>query len=539
MNELQLIALVGINKHPDVPTVESHPAAGLTNANDDLTPESQLLLQLGRIAIYDRAGFRPAQVSPLQPAKDVIHVNWSERLESLLRDTIGTDQIDMLPEFLNVLNQSRLPLPNSILPELLNISDEGLRSDFRHILGERAKWLSQFNPAWSWACQDTEQPENVDRMSLEIWEEGTIPQRSEALQTIRARDPARGRQLLSMVFPKEKAADRQRLLQQLQTGLSDADESFLEEALADRSKLVRETAANLLSQLSTSEISARHTQRGLELLRVGKTSQHLHFSCHPPQDLPADWEADGIPRQVSGRSGNRSLWIEELVSRIPPNFWIEHFSATPVELLNGILSDDYAHAVISGWTRSVITKAISDKSRDEWLPALWKYWSAMIQHPQQGVKDLSTEMLTQLVTLLSPSSAEHSISQLIQSIPDPTSLPITELLRQLPTPWSVSFSREYLRITRSLTGSRSDQAVLHWLDSLSAAAIGIPPDCFEAAITPWHLRDHGFPSWQTPGMARLVDQFTERIQLRMRFYREVSLQIELQSSDAQFHSDQN
>lgn len=532
MNELQHIALIGFAKHPQIPPAESHPAARLTNTSDDLTPESQLLLQIGCIAIYDRAGFRPIQVPPLQPATEVMHIHWSERFESLLRDAIGTDLKEMLPEFLKVLSQSHLPLPNSVLPELLSISDEGLRSELRHILGERAKWLSQFHPAWNWVHQAPEQPERLRLMHQQTWDEGTIPQRVEALQAIRAIDPAHGRHLLSMVFSEEKAADRQRLLQELQTGLSDADESFLKETLSDRSKNVRETAANLLSQLSTSEISGRHTQRGLELLRVDKTSPNLRFSCHPPQDLPADWEADGIPRRVSGRNGNRSLWTEELLSRIPPNFWTEHFSATPVELLNGVLSDDYAHAVISGWTRSVITKSIPNQSRDQWLPALWKYWSAMIQHPQQGVKDQSTEMLTQLITLLSTSSAERSISQLIQSIPDPTSLTITELFRKLATPWSASFSREYLRITRSLVGSRSDQAVLNWLDSLSVAAIAIPPDCFEAAIAPWHLRDHGFYSWQTAGMARLVDQFTERIQLRMRFYREVALQLELQTNQA-------
>ena len=525
MNELLKAALVGTGKHPDVAIDESQPTDRLTIADDSLTAESKFLLRCGRRAMYERAGQEVRSVPPIEPAPDAENIAWPAAFLRTMKEIIQTDKKDFLPEVLREFQTHKLPLPAVLLPDLLNLSERKLQAAIREIVGVKGLWLSQFNPDWSWLSETAASSEEDVPNLEEIWNEGTVPQRCRALRQLREIDPVAGRQWLQDCFKKEKASDRKELLEQLATGLNSADEEFLEETLSDRSKHVKVLAGSLLARIPTSQSAQRFSERGRQLLQVStRTKSKLKLTCHPPEKLPKDWEADGVPRKPPGQRGQRAFLTEELVTRVLLNFWQEHFQATPVELVNGILSDDFAHDVITGWSQAFIVALSPGTTISDWLDPLWKYWSAMSQHPQQIVKDQSSHFLGQLASRTDQSSLERLIITLIQSQPDPTNLPIAEILTFVPAPWSPAFGKEYLRVTRGLVSSRSDRAVSDWVGSLSIAAIALPKECFEAAFSPWKIRDHGVSSWQLANMQRQLTYFTERILFRARFHREVEEQ---------------
>lgn len=520
MNELLKAALVGTGKYPGVAIDESAPADRLTIADDSLTDESQFLLRCGRRAVYQRAGQDVRSVPSVEAAPDTENIAWSAAFIRTMKEVIQTEKKDLLPEVLREFQAHRLPVPVILLPDLLDLSDRKLQSAIRTVVGTRGTWLSQFNPEWSWLT-DTEPNSEEDIPSLEeIWNEGTVPQRCRALRKLREIDAATGRQWLQECFKKEKASDRKDLLEQFASGLSTADEEFLEQTLSDRSKHVKVLAGSLLSQIPTSQCANRFRERGQQLLQISSTSQSkLKLTCHPPEELSKDWEADGVPRKPPGQRGVRAYLTEELVARVSLDFWQEHFHVAPVELINGILNDDFAHDVITGWTRAFVKISASN-----WFEPLWKYWSAMTQHPQQNIKDQASNFLGQLAEFTEQTKLERSIIRLIQSQPDPANLPIATLVSFVPAPWSAAFGKEYLRVTRGLVASRSDRAVYDWIGSLTIATVALPKECFEAALSPWKIREHGVPSWQLANMERQISQFTERIQFRARFHREVELQ---------------
>lgn len=523
MNELLKAALVGTGKHPGVAIDEAHPADRLAIADDSLSEETQFLLRCGRRAVYQRAGLEVQSVPHIEPAPDADSVTWSAAFIRTMKEVIHTDKKDLLPEILREFQTHGLPVPAILLPDLLDLSDRKLQTAIRAVVGTRGAWLSQFNPDWSWLGEKVLNAEEDIPNLEEIWNEGTVPQRCRALRQLRGIDAATGRQWLEECFKKEKADDRKQMLEQLEFGLSTADEPFLEQTLSDRSKHVKVLAGSLLSQIPTSQCANRFSERGQQLLQVSSSAQaKFKLTCQPPEELPKDWEEDGVPRKPSGQRGLRAYLTEELVARVALNFWQEHFKVTPVELINGILNDDFAHDVITGWTQASVKSSPSETS--DWFEPLWKYWSAMTQHPQQNIKDQAANFLGQLAEFTDQTNLERSIIRLIQSQPDPTNLPIATLVSLVPAPWSAAFGKEYLRVTRSLVGSRSDRAVYDWIGSLKIATVALPKECFEPALSPWKIRNHGVQPWQLANIERQITHFTERIQFRVRFHREVELQ---------------
>ncbi|QDT32999.1 DUF5691 domain-containing protein [Thalassoglobus polymorphus] len=522
MNELFKAALVGTRKLPVVPLDDSFPTDQIATSHEALSPESDLLLRIGRRSIYELAGQPTVHVAPFPAAPSVESKIWSKRFLQVMHAALGQSQSNVLIEFLRALDEQGLNIPDSILPDLFNTSEPELRQAVRPVIDERGVWLAKLNPEWEWVL-DAEINEAVDvRILEEQWNEGTIPQRCEVLTQVRLLDAEQGRTWLLNCFKKEKADVRRQFLERMATSLSEHDEEFLESALKDRSKYVKQVAADLLAKIPTSNLSARHQQRATQLLeRIPSTGSQLKLTCQPPQELPRDWEEDGIPASASGAQGKRAFWTEELVSRIPPANWTTFFEASPLELINAVLHDDFSHSVITGWTRSVGACDASNLETIDWVEPLWKYWSAMTQHPHAVVQDQAIAMLETLSVWFEQSKLERAILQLVQDQPDPTNAPISRLLPFIGTPWSSSFAKEYLRITRGLVGSRTDRSVIHWLNSLPAAATAIPKEAFEIAQAPWRIRDQAIQSWQVCEIERLISQFAERIQLRAAFYEEL------------------
>lgn len=211
--------------------------------------------------------------------------------------------------------------PAESLPALLDAARgrTDLRAAALEFAGPRALWLARLNPDWRFALRATpgggaSLPGPDERRRVEtLWQEGLFAERVALLAAIRFRAPDAARELLAATWSTERAEDRLMFLDSLRTGLSARDEPFLEQALADRSRNVRATAAELLSALPGSALAARMAVRAGTCVAVDHTADTPTLVVEAPHECDAAMERDGVsakapPAGVNGPGGSASWW---------------------------------------------------------------------------------------------------------------------------------------------------------------------------------------------------------------------------------------
>ncbi|MEE1758931.1 MULTISPECIES: DUF5691 domain-containing protein [unclassified Streptomyces] len=334
-------------------------------------------------AVRRRAGIRPVRAAarpapaapdprpPLPPAA-------TRRLTTLLTDRPGTgggrrgaapDLMELLPQWLALANAYGYAAPPEVLPALLDAARG--RTDLRPAVlafaGSRALWLARLNPDWRFALRAApgggaslpgpDEPERV----RQLWQEGLFAERVALLTAVRARDAASAREVLSSTWSTERAEDRLMFLDTLRTGLEAADEPFLEAALADRSRNVRATAAELLSALPDSALARRMAKRATACVAVDHTGSASTVPGAPtivveaPHECDPGMERDGVlPKAPAGR-GERSWWLGQLVEAAPLGAWSRRFGGrTPEEIVALPVADDWRSELHGAWCRAAV-----------------------------------------------------------------------------------------------------------------------------------------------------------------------------------------
>src|SRR5260221_2733462 len=228
MDTLVTLALVGTEQQPDKDTGTRTPIDTLTAGFSGREMERRLLLAAGAWAIYRQAGKGPGHLPTApEPAAPETLRTCAPALARLVEDMLAGTHDDLLPEALERMEKAGLHLPPELLPTALNAQSSQLRTALAPVLGERGRWLSQFNPAWSWVSRKLPAGGYALPPGGEItWQEGTPEQRSEILHRLRASDPAKARQWLEGTWKQEKAQFRAEALETFSTGLSGEDERF-------------------------------------------------------------------------------------------------------------------------------------------------------------------------------------------------------------------------------------------------------------------------------------------------------------------------
>jgi hypothetical protein len=339
-----------------------------------------------------RAGLRPARAAGRpEPASEdprpALPASAARRLALLLTDRPGTggggrrgtapDLMELLPQWLAAANARGFAAPPQTLPALLDAARG--RTDLRPaalaFAGPRAVWLARLNPDWRFALRATPgggaalpQPEDpgAAEKTRRLWEESLFAERVALLSVIRAREPAAARELLATTWSTERAEDRLMFLDSLRTGLGPQDEPFLEQALADRSRNVRATAAELLSALPGSALAARMAVRGAACVAVDHTQDSPTITVEAPHECDASMERDGVvPKAPAGR-GERSWWFCQLVEATPLGMWSARLGGrTPRQIVALPVTDDWQSELHAAWCRAAV------RQRDpEWARAL-------------------------------------------------------------------------------------------------------------------------------------------------------------------------
>ncbi|MEU6009290.1 DUF5691 domain-containing protein [Streptomyces sp. NPDC047453] len=335
-----------------------------------------------------RAGLRPApaarrpEPAPEDP-RPPLPAAAARRLAVLLADRPGAaggrrgtapDLMELLPQWLAAANAHGYAPPPEALPALLDAARG--RTDLRPAAlafgGPRALWLAGLNPDWRFALRAAPSAgaaqsgsEDADRVR-KLWEEGLFAERVALLASIRARTPAAARELLAGSWATERAEDRLMFLDSLRTGLSPDDEAFLEQALSDRSRNVRSTAAELLSALPGSALAARMAARARSCVAVDHTRGTPTLVVEAPHECDSAMERDGIvPKAPAGR-GERSWWLGQLVEAAPLGTWPGRLGGrTPREIVALPVADGWQGELHAAWCRAAV------RQRDaQWARAL-------------------------------------------------------------------------------------------------------------------------------------------------------------------------
>lgn len=513
-------ALQGTSRQREAPLPE--PLHTLFANQPEAPAEAHLLLAAGAAAVYATAGRLPHAAPELPAAApEDSQPPCPPAVARLIGDFLAGRHTALLPEALALLRRAGFRLPPALLPPALSYRDAALRPALAAVLGERGRWLAAFNPAWQWALDA--QPAAPDDAALAAaWQEGTAERRLNAIRRLRQLDPAKARDWIAATWRAETAELRSDLLRAVQPELSPTDEPLLEAALDDRAASVREEAARLLARLPSSAYARRMAERAVALLSVETLPtvaeivpadvgalRSLRVSVTPPSSIDAAWERDGVSRQPPSDVGARAWWLRRVLASIDPAFWEVRFAALPTVLIAGFGTDQWAVAVLQGWTDAALLHR-----RASWAEPLWLRW---YYDAPQGARP---ERWHELLALLPQAGAERLALLPLDQGADQADPRWAAALAALPHPWSVSFGLAYLRHLRGHFRALAAKGPVafqdRWLGTLEFAALRLPPGCFAAALQPWDVPEGAgayLNFWQ-----QQIKRFTTTIDLRRQLW---------------------
>jgi len=531
MDDLVKTALLGTAKQTADVVDFSCPTDAMLDDLSEVSPEHRVLLAAGLRAVYRQAGRSADRLSddaiPDPAPLEADRQQCSPKLISMLEEIFQKKDHPLALEVLYQMDAAGLRFPPPLLPLALSQTKAQVRQRMLPILGDRGRWLAQFDPSWSWARHGevktvAEKPteEELSRFR-DQWEMGTIGERCDILRRLRTVDPETARDWLTETLPSEKADHRQRLIQPLGERLSIDDEPMLEELLSDRSEKVRRHASRFLASLPDSQLSERMRQRADEILTGEQVDGKLQLTSHPPAELDKEWIRDGIPKKAPRGRGARSYWLEIVVELVPPSYWSTRFKASPDELIEAIVEDDYAITLLTAWTTAAVRFAPSDSASAEWLAPLWNDWCKVCDSRKKGASNEDAERLGGILEAMPADVANRLLLQRIEAtyrLDDPTWI---LLASRLPTPWTAEFSTTYIEIIRKIVSKTKSNYAYQVVDMLHVAAGAIPVDLIEPTLNMWEEMLSTGAMKNDGWLGRQIAAVTATLNMRQLLYKEV------------------
>lgn len=429
---------------PDTAALRSQHLAGAAARLTGQDPAAALLDRAALLTLWRRAGIMPhtglaaGEPAPAE-ARPRVHDAAARRLAGLL-----SDRADLLPQWLELCAAGGWRVPEELLPVLFERAriDRAVAGRFAAVIGERGAWLAAQNPAWQGVLDRASvAPEAVD---VDVWETGRLNERVAYLSAYRRRDPTAARELLADAWASEGPTARAALIPFLDHGLSGADEPFLESALDDRRKEVREAAERLLCRLPGSVYAARMRERLLACITVRPTvvRRAPRIEVRPPATHDPSMDRDGIAAKPPVRSGEtaREMWVRAIVARTRLSVWSELIGLQPERIVE-LPIEEYDAAVLAGWREAAIRQRNA-----EWARALAATWES---EPQRSPGDLGP-----LLELLDPAERSELAARALRR-------PATADVRWIdvcPGPWDDRLGRAVLDVIRE-QGRRRPHAV--------------------------------------------------------------------------------
>jgi hypothetical protein len=479
--------------------------------------ERDLLLRAGSLAVYRAAGFMPgAAPETLEPAPEETKPECPSGVAALMESLLNARNGDLLAEALTRFNQLGYRLPHLLLPLALTQTPSECRSAMALAVGERGRWLGQFNRHWAWVGETlTDTSDDMPPDAETIWEEGAQGQRVEVLRRLRKVDPARAREWLANVWKREKVDARVAFLETFEDGLAAEDEELLNTALTDRTERVREVSAKLLTSLPTSALAGRMRARAEAML----TLKNGALDVRPPTAVDADWERDGLTEKVGqGTTGQRAAWLAQVLTRVPPSYWEAQFDMAPEALIAAMAGSKWRANIVEAWT-----DAAGRFKEHIWAAPLWRFWLDLSLKELKQARSDRSDLCGTLAPMLAPADLERFALEALADPKKRDDFSLYEILDMLPKPWSAPVADAWIAGVLSFIGSITAQTKLAepWDDTLETAALALPETHFVNKVEPLDIPDS--KHWQINYFRTQLEQWQTTISLRRRIAKELPL----------------
>src|SRR5260221_2436752 len=476
MDALVTAAFLGTARQVSSATTTGTPVDTLLAKHPGNELERGLLLAAGAWAVYRQAGQEAEYLPTVRaPAAPETLRTCSPQVAKLLESMFAGEHEELLPEALERMRQASLRLPPSLLPAALDAQSTEIRARLIAVLGERGRWLSRFNPAWSWVVDTLPAGEDTLPADAETtWQEGTTGQRCELLRRLRNINLAQAREWLAAVWKQEKADVRAELLKTFEVGLAAEDEEFLEKALDDRAASVRAVAPPLLARIPVSAFTERMRSRADAMLIPAAKKLKVTLA----ETLAKDWQRDGIEAKPPQGAGEQAWWMMQVLAYVHPAHWEERSGLSPEQLV-AACPKDWKEAMLEGWSRAALLHQSTS-----WVMSLWQWWCS--PKASAASSSLSLAEIREVFGKYIPQALLEARVLELESGSEAWS----EALAELPMPWSLDFGGKYLQQLRqhlhSLDFTRRNYSSYddNWYHTLNRAALALPPACFPAALEP-------------------------------------------------------
>lgn len=471
-DDLVAAATVGVGRRPEPVTGLAGPAAGHAGVLSRDDPAASVLDAAALLTVARRAGWQPGPgVSCPEPAAADDAPQLPPRAAVLLGRAREADA-GLLADLLTAAGAAGYRAPAPLLPALLDAAsrDRGLRPAVAGVLGHRGRWLAAYRPGWQRVVAGPARPDPAD--GPEAWQTGSRAERIGYLAALRDSDPAVARDLLQAGWASETGDDRAELLPVLASGLSAADEDFLETALDDRKGAVRAAALRLLARLPGSAWSARATARAWPLLRLEGAAPGRTLVASLPSGPDPAAARDGLAGRPPPPGISAAAWqLTQVIALVPLGQWAIRFGLAPAGIVALPVSGDLASHVHAGWRLAAVRQASPD-----WAAALLAPGTRHPQTLRASNRPLAAWPADeQLVAVLPPAARAARVAALLsRSAVTPAAL---AELAACPGPWPVSLAEVVVSMLRTVVtaapgspAAQSSWAGTRWAGELATVA---------------------------------------------------------------------
>ena len=407
----------------------------------ELDPAARLLRSAAVLSVYERAGRRPgdSRTEQIRARDNDVNPECSFRAGQQLAQILAGEHRPLLDEWCELAARRGVRAPAHLLPPLLDefANRRGeTAAALADVLGDRGRWLASLNAEWKLFRID-----GVDD-SAAVWRSGERVERLALLRSLRSSDARAARDLMMTTWEQDSGDDRAAFVQAIAIGLSAADEAFLESALDDARKPVRQTAAELLARLPSSAFCGRMAARATSLITLDSPKRlrrlvQLHVSLPEKPDKAA--LRDGLEYRRLGEMGERAHLLSQIVAATPLAIW-EASKFPPAEIIEAAAADDWREPLLRGWTSAAARFGSVDWAE----PLLRIHLDANDKHDGEAARSL--------VEALAPGERERILTPLLDARGPKLAVRLS-LLEFCKHPWSESFSRAALRAMKRCFGA--------------------------------------------------------------------------------------
>ncbi len=444
----------------------------LSELGVDTQREAPLVLADGvaMLSQMRKAGFQLADYEgDVHSAKNFENHKWhSLKAANLLHLMLSGPHSDVLPEYLELLKKTKKTLPTAELPTMMLRKDLPLSwRNFEPLLGEDGRWLLRQHPEWSKLLED---PTKFD------WQTGNRQQRLKMLEFWRNESPNFALKLVQSTWETESAVDKSAFLSMLQIGLSADDEPFLETALDDKRKEVRQVAAVLLAKISGSLLSQRMAMRAERFFSFSTNKLTVQVGEEPDEAA----QRDGISKlQLDWVGGAKAAQLGQVVSLVQPAHWEVYFQKTPAEILLLIANTDWQQTL----RQAIINAAVFHKA---------EIWATAIAEQLLGDTNAQFANFNNLDDILELVPSEDAHRFALIKIPLETELPnqqslLSKLMKDSEAVWPNELSTLIINQFRKdiFKDYRQLWQLQHLQDWLKMLGLRCDPALFDQLQTGW------------------------------------------------------